>query len=652
MSKKPITVPTSPVELSPIKAVEIAASRLPDVVSLAQGIPSFDTPQPIKDFVAQRIEEGACARYSLSPGLPELRELISNELADEGMQYDPDGEVLVTCGAIEAIAATLLAFVGGGDEVLVASPTYASYIPAIQLAGARPRFVALDEDRNFDLDPDAFEQQITNRTRAILLCNPNNPTGTVYSVAQTERLMELAGKHGLLVITDEVYKDFVYSKEAAGNPAKIAGHRDRVIRVCSFSKAFGMTGWRVGFLHGDRALVNAILAVHDTIVTCAPVVSQYGAIAALRFGAPFVQQFRREFRARRDRVVDRLDALDRVFDYQMPNASYFAFPRVKDTVPLARDSRALAEDILHKVRVALVPGVAFGPTGEAHLRFCYAREPRDIDRAFDRLGDYFEGRHPQSVPAAQTPAPTTTPFRRAGQATLRSLARLRLSRQRPRVVAIAGGRGKTVLKRTLTELLSGSMRVNSNPLSHNTEIGLALAVLETRLPSGRLADVAQALGQGVANAVNPTPFDVLVVELGVGRDGDMDELLSIVCPDLAIITPLATGAVADLDLLETMRREMRVLTDRMRNEQRPVFVCRDDPLLDELTEDSETHTFGLEDMSVAAETTTLCCGDESYEVNRDMVGDTATRAVAASVLVARVLGVTDDAIREFLAPRP
>ena len=172
--------PTDGLELSPIKAIELEASRIPDVVSLAQGIPSFDTPEPIKRFAAQKIAEGACAKYSLTPGLPELRELIAEELEREGMRYDPDGEIIVTCGSIEAVTATLLASVEPGDEVIVASPTYASYIPAIRVARATPRFVPLNEDANFDLDPDAIADAINRRTRAILLSNPNNPTGTIY----------------------------------------------------------------------------------------------------------------------------------------------------------------------------------------------------------------------------------------------------------------------------------------------------------------------------------------------------------------------------------------------------------------------------------------------------------------------------------------
>src|SRR5262245_50282526 len=475
------------VELSPIKAVELQASRLPDVVSLAQGIPSFDTPEPIKQFVQERMVEGSCARYSVTPGLPRLREALAEALLRDGMAYDPDGEVLVTAGSIEAIAASLLALAQPGDEVLVVSPTYASYIPAIRLAGAVPRFVSLAEDVNFDLDPEAIARAASRRTRALILCNPNNPTGTVFSAAQTRRMLEVAERENFVVIADEVYKDFVYGDARVHSAALETWARDRVLRICSFSKAYAMTGWRVGFLHGPSRIVTDVLKVHDALVTCAPVVSQYAALAALEMGDQVIAGFRAEFRRRRDQVIERLDALPHVFDYQKPNASYFVFPRIKDTIPLARDSSALARDILSRARVALVPGAAFGPTGEAHLRLCYARSAEDIHRAFDRLDDYLAGRPARTtwLPAGQASPRPRGRSRQAGVALLRHAARVHLERTRPRVIAITGTQGKTVIKRTVAELLGGRLRVRANPLSYNTAVGLPLAILGRTLDTHR-----------------------------------------------------------------------------------------------------------------------------------------------------------------------
>jgi aminotransferase len=646
----PVSRPPETLELSPIKAVELRASRLPDVVSLAQGIPSFDTPEPIKRHAMEKIAEGACAKYSLTPGLPQLRELISEALLRDGMRYDPDGEIIVTCGSIEAISATLLACVSPGDEVLIASPTYASYIPAIQLAGGTPRFMPLNEDANFDLDPEAMGRAIGRRTRALLLCNPNNPTGTIYSAAETERMMALAARHDLVVVTDEVYKDFIYTSDPPGSPARLPEHRDRVVRVCSFSKAYGMTGWRVGFLHAARPRAEAILKIHDALVTCAPVVSQYAAIAALEVGGPFVEQFREAFRRRRARIIERLDALPEVFDYQKPNASYFAFPRIKDTVPLARDSRALADDILERARVALVPGVAFGPTGEAHLRFCYARELADIDRAFDRLGDYFAGRPPRtfSLPAAAPPARRARPLRAAGVRTLHLLARLYLARRRPRVVAIAGGRGKTVLKRTLTELLGMRLAVRGNPLSYNTEIGLALAVLDTAFDTRRPLSVAAGLGRGLWHALFPDPVDALVLELGVRRRGDMRRLLGVVQPEVAVLTPLAPSYTEDQTALATMRVEMQELADFLRARGAALVTCVDDTTLAGLA-DPAVHRASRNDLVERDGRAYLRSGGRDYPLGREVVGETSLYALSASVIVARHLGLDEASIARFLA---
>ncbi len=634
-------------ELSPIKAVELRASRLPDVVSLAQGIPSFDTPEPIKQFVTAKIAEGACAKYSLTPGLPQLRELIAEALGQDGMRYDPDGEIIVTCGAIEAVTATLLAFIRPGDEVIIASPTYASYIPAIRVAGGTPRFVPLDEDANFDLDPDAIAKAIGRHTRAILLCNPNNPTGTIYSAAQMARMMALAARHDLLVISDEVYKDFIYTNAPPGNPARVLEHRDRVVRICSFSKAYGMTGWRVGFLHTARPRADMILKVHDALVTCAPVASQYAAIAALELGAPFVERFREEFRRRRARIIERLDALPAVFDYQKPNASYFAFPRVKDTVPLARDSRALAEDILQRVRVALVPGVAFGPTGEAHLRFCYARAQDDIERAFDRLDDYFAGRAPQTYSIA-APAPVARRDalpRATGLVILRGLARVALARRRPRIVAIAGSRGKTVLKRTLTELLSTHRHVRSNPLSYNTEAGLALAVVNVTFDTRRPRSVLAGLARALAHALAPDRIDVLILEFGARQTGDMQRLLRMVRPDIAVITPLAPSYSEDQTSLAVLRAEMKVLIETVRSRGGAVFVCADDPVVAEFAT-APAETFGKGDLRQGG--SRLRVNGREYALGRELVGDSSLYAVAASALVAQHLGVPEAAVASFL----
>jgi len=642
------------VELSPIKDIELRASRIPGVISLAQGIPSFDTPEPITRYVQEKIAAGACSKYSVAPGLPELRELISEVLERDGLHYDPDTEILVTCGAIEAITATLLATVGPGDEVLLTSPTYASYLPAVHLSGATPRFVALDEDANFDLNPDAIAAAITRHTRAILLCNPNNPTGTVFSAAQVAHLLAIAERHGLLVIADAVYKDFVYGSGAQTNIAMFGAQVDSVVNVWSFSKAYAMTGWRVGFLAARRDRVAGILKIHDALVTCAPVVSQYAAIAALRLGGPFIEQFREAFRTRRDRIIARLDQLPHIFDYQRPNASYFVFPRLKDTVPLARDSRRLALDILERAHVAVVPGIAFGPTGESHIRLCYARAPEDIDAACDRLAEYFAGR-PRIVQTALVQASVRAPrsrTRQLGLHGLQTLARLYLARRRPRIVAIAGSRGKTVMKRLLIELLAAHTHARANPLSYNTEVGVPLAVLDVDFDTRRTASIVAGFLRALWTAVAArAPLDVLILELGIRQRGDVAEHLRVVRPDITVITGLVPSFSEDQQALTVQRAEIGELCTTMRDAHGQVLLCGDDPSLRALAADLPgVAFFSKAHLHQDGSRCTLTLDGTDYAVGRETVGDSSVYALEVAARVGTLLGLPETAIAHFLQP--
>jgi aminotransferase len=650
-------------KLSPIKEMELAASRIPGVVSLAQGIPSFDTPEPIKAFVQQKITEGACAKYSLTPGLPQLRELIAESLLREGMHYDPDSEIIVTCGSIEGIAATLLTLTQPGDEVLLPTPSYASYQEVVRMAGCTPRFASLHEEENFAFDFEAFERNVSARTRAILYCNPNNPTGTVFAKAETLKLVELAERHGLFLIIDEAYKDFVFTKEPYFSPAQLPAARSQIVRVFTFSKAYGMTGWRVGYLHSDARNVREILKIHDALVTCAPVVSQYAAIAALEYGAEHIATFRKAFKERRDRTVEHLDALSHIFDYQKPEGAYFVFPRVKDTVGGARDSRRLALDILDNAKVALVPGVAFGPSGEAHLRLNFGRERSDIDTAFERLEGYFRYRSLAQVqrgPVAQATAPTGTPLiatsrhhvRRLAVPYLQALARIFLRRKKPLVIAIAGSRGKTVIKRVLGELLAARYRVRTNPRSYNTEIGLPLAVLDLELETQRPLKVLWTLVRAAWIAVCSTEQpEILVLELGVRQPGDMQQLLRTVHPDIAVLTNLTPSYSTDLEFLRTLQEEIRVLCREL-GPRCHFLVDGDDPLLREAVQTLLAPPVFLHrsQWSPNNQGLLLQSNGHTYHVSRELVGESERVSVQAAVALAeRWTKLTEADINRFLA---
>ncbi len=377
---------TRKIKLSPIKEIELRASKIPGVVSLAQGIPSFDTSEEIKQKAIEAIEKGRVAKYSLSPGLPELREAIEESLASEGMNYDFNSEIIITAGAIEAITATLITILEPNDEVLIPSPTYTSYQEAIKVAGGKPVFVDLIEKEGWAFSIDNFEQKISSRSKAIFFCNPNNPTGTIYTKKQLLELAKLAKKHNLYIITDEVYKDFIYTDEKFFSLAQKPELRKRIIRMFSFSKSHSMTGWRVGFVHSDGSIIKEILKIHDSLITCAPVVSQYAALGALEADENIIEFYNQKYLKRRKLICDRLDNLKNIFSYQKPNSSYFVFPKYN----INKDSKTFAIDLLEKARVAVVPGIAFGPNGENHIRMSFGRTSKDINEAFDRMERYFK----------------------------------------------------------------------------------------------------------------------------------------------------------------------------------------------------------------------------------------------------------------------
>ncbi|MEZ4754767.1 MAG: aminotransferase class I/II-fold pyridoxal phosphate-dependent enzyme [Bdellovibrionota bacterium] len=530
-------------ELSAIKAIELAAARTPGAVSLAQGIPSFNTPQIIKDFACEQIQNHKCDKYSLATGITELREEISLSLEAEKLSYSPENEILITVGSIAGITASLLALTNPGDEVIIPSPSYTSYSSCILLAKCTPRYAALDEDKNFDFSLEQIEKSINRKTRAILYCSPNNPTGTLFSEAKTRGLISLAIKHDLYLIADEVYKDFYYSNDPHFSAANIPEIRDRLVRVCSFSKAFAMTGWRVGFLHTDQSLSERILKYHDAMVTCAPVVSQYAALAALRFGEPYLKEFINEFRKRRDYAIEKLDEMSPWLDYQLPKAAYFVFPRIRDSVPLNHNSKALAYDILEKAKVALVPGEAFGPSGQSHLRINYGRDQETLELGLKRLKEYFSvGKKTfagTDFKSNNLDPLQATPLKRIiAQIVLGKLAKFYIWRNGLEIIGIAGTRGKTVLKRTLETELSKKYRVRSGLLSYNTEIGLSLSVLNTMPGRGLRGAIKTLLVALNASLFKSATEQLLILEYGFSDSKEAEALLAIAKPEYLIVSDL------------------------------------------------------------------------------------------------------------------
>ena len=285
------------------------------------------------------------------------------------------------------------------------------------------------------------------------------------------------------------------------------------------------------------------------------------------------------------------------------------------------------------------------------MRICYARELADIDLGFERLTDYFAGRSPRTHVLPSTPTPAVrrrSALRALGIRALHGLSRLAIARGRPRIVAIAGGRGKTVLKRTLAELLAMQLRVRCNPLSYNTEVGVAFAVLDMSFDRRRLWSVARGMSRAVGHALFPAPTDVLVLELGARRPADMEGLLRVVRPDIAVITALAPSYSEDQATLAAARAEMKVLIDAMRKHGGVLAICADDASLAELATAPLTYRFSKQDLVLQDSGARLRVNGQEYVLGRELVGDSSLYALSASILVARQLGIDEATIRRFM----
>ena len=358
-----------------------------DVAFLSWAKPTSGTPDHINRAAIRAIQKGLTGGYSSSDGLPELRREIVKKLKRDNDVDTEVSELLVTVGAIEGLAASVMAVIDPGDEVILPSPTYSTHIQQVILASGIPVIVPLVEREGFSLDINAIEAAVTPKTKAIIYCNPSNPTGTVFPEWQLRRLAKIARENNLMIITDEAYEYFVYDDHRHFCMASITEMRGHIISCFTFTKTYAMTGWRIGYLHADEELIAQIKQAHIPFAICAPVVSQYAALAALEGPQDCVARFRDHYQAMRDLMCKRLDKLDPVFEYCVPGGSYLMFPRIKKTE--GRDSMNFCIKLLQEAGVSTTPGVAFGPTGENHLRLSFCVTEDVITEAFDRMERYF-----------------------------------------------------------------------------------------------------------------------------------------------------------------------------------------------------------------------------------------------------------------------
>jgi aminotransferase len=334
------------------------------------------------------IKKGLVGGYSETSGLVKLREEIVKKLKRDNNINASISQIVVTVGAIEGLSAAVMALVDAGDEVIFPSPTYSTHIRQVVIASGKPVFVPTIEEEGFRLDLGGIKNAITPKTKAILYCTPSNPTGTVFSEGDLRKLAEIVLENDLMVITDEAYEYFVYDEENHFSIASIPEMRKNVVSCFTFTKTYAMTGWRIGYLHADEELIPHIGKAHIPFAICAPVVSQYAALAALQGSQDCVVRFKEHYREMRDLMCGRLDNLPSVFEYQKPGGSYLMFPRI--VIDEGKDSATFCKELLRKGKVSTTPGVAFGPTGESHLRLSFCVSEEMINRAFDRMEDYFK----------------------------------------------------------------------------------------------------------------------------------------------------------------------------------------------------------------------------------------------------------------------
>ncbi len=356
------------------------------VISLGVGEPDFVTPWHIRESCVYGLQQGYTA-YTSNYGLLELRQEIAKHCAATyGVEYDPRKEALVTVGVSEAVDLAMRAILSPGDEVLVPEPSYVSYKACVALAGGVPVTVPTTVENDFRLTVDQLEALVTPRTKALLIGYPNNPTGAIMPRDELAAIAAFAARHDLIVISDEIYATLTYSGTHTCFAA-LPGMRDRTILLNGFSKAYAMTGWRIGYALSNPDFIGAMTKIHQYTMLCAPVTAQVAAIEALRHGQCSVQKMVDEYNRRRRLMVEGFKNIG--LDCFEPKGAFYIFPSVKQT---GLSSLAFAEELLKAEKVALVPGDAFGACGEGFVRCSYASSTANLSEALTRIGRFVKNR--------------------------------------------------------------------------------------------------------------------------------------------------------------------------------------------------------------------------------------------------------------------
>jgi aminotransferase len=384
-----ISKPADAIPPSGIRVFFDLVIGMKDVISLGVGEPDFVTPWNVREAGIFALEEG-CTSYTSNKGMVELRRDLSGYLKKKhGLQYDHENEMLITVGVSEALDLALRAVIDHGDEVLVPEPYYVSYGPNVMLCGGKPVFIKTSPEKNFKITPKDIESHCTNKTKAIILNYPNNPTGVSYSKKELTAIAGAIKDCGLTVMSDEIYCDLTY--DYSHTPiASLPGMRERTVYLNGFSKAFAMTGWRIGYACAPEKLIYAMTKIHQYTIMCVPIISQMAAREALKHGERSVQEMKREYRRRREYIVSSLNEIG--LSCHRPEGAFYAFPSIKST---GLSSMDFSKKLLKEEKVAVVPGTAFGPIGEGYIRISYASSMDNLKEAVLRLQSFL-ARHKKS----------------------------------------------------------------------------------------------------------------------------------------------------------------------------------------------------------------------------------------------------------------
>lgn len=381
--------PVAEAQISAIKQMAMLSAQVEGAASLTWGVPSFRTPEIIRSGVQQQLDQDeTIGKYTLPDGLPELRRLVAETHAREtGISVDPNENVLITAGNMQGLSTLFRVIIEPGDEIILTDPGFASHFQQVKLCDGRAVGWPLNEQQGWALDVDALPNLITEKTKAIVIVSPSNPTGKIFSEAELTRVGEIARQHNILILLDDPYSHFTYeNSDQYFNLASVKSLQDNLVYLFTFSKAYAMSGWRLGYMIMPAALKKQALKVHDADLICTPHISQSAGIIALSNPPSHMAEFEKVLNQRRSLICERLDRLPHVFEYVKPEGAYYVFPRI-----VAEHSNAwdFSIDLLNKAKVTVTPGSAFGSRGESHVRMAYCVPDDTINLAFDRMETFF-----------------------------------------------------------------------------------------------------------------------------------------------------------------------------------------------------------------------------------------------------------------------